>query len=327
MKKPYYEWHFFAKTKERTKVTKFFIGTGGWAYFTAGHDSLVSYSKCYNFVEINSTFYNLPNENRVVSWRQRVPTAFTIAVRCPQVITHYHHFNLKGNSLVAFYKICTIYHMLAARFLVIVTPSQFPFTHQTINNVKNCLQRLQEQDIQAVWEIRTPHQRLPKSVIDVMRNFNVVHCVDLTNHLPLYSSPTLYTRLFGRGQHNVYQFTNQELAELDNTIAKQSIDEAVVTFHNVRMFKDAARFQIFKETQRFPPITPKVGHHSLRHVLLEDVQFPINTQNLIADQGWKVVDLSNNSTCHARDFLSLLPNRDFHTIDEVFSTLQQVSPR
>ena len=117
----------------------------------------------------------------------------------------------------------------------------------------------------------------------------------------------------------------QELVELDNTIAKQNADEAVISFHNVRMYKDAARFQIFKETQHFPSITSKVDFESLRHVLLEDVQFPINTQDLITDQGWKVVDLSNNSTCHAHDFLSLLPNKDFHSIDEVFSALQQSS--
>lgn len=308
-------------------MTNFLVGTGGWAYFTAGPDPLVSYSSRYNFVEINSTFYHLPRQRRVVSWRQRVPEDFTFAVRCPQVITHHNHFNLKGDTLVTFHKICTIYRMLAARYLVIVTPSQFPFTNQTIDNVKNFFQRLHEQDIQTVWEIRTPHHRLPRSVMDVMRDFDIIHCVDLSTHLPLYSLPTLYTRLFGRGQHNVYQFTNQELAELDNTIAKQNVDEAVISFHNVRMYKDAARFQIFKETQRFPQITPAVDHDSLRLVLLEDVQFPIHTQDLIADQGWKVVDLSDNSTCHARDFLSLLPNKDFHTIDEVLSTLQQVSNR
>jgi uncharacterized protein YecE (DUF72 family) len=241
------------------------------------------------------------------------------------VITHQHHFGLQGNVLVAFHKICTIYHMLAAQYLVIETPSQFPFTEQTIDNIKNCFQRLREQDIQVVWEIRTPHKQLPRSVINIMRDFDIVHCVDLSRHQPFYSSPILYTRLFGQGQHNVYQFTNQELVELDHTIAKQNVDEAVMSFHNVRMYKDAARFQIFKETQRFPPVTPEVDHHSLRHVLQEDVQFPISTQELLTDQGWKVVDLSNNSTCHARDFLSLLPNKNFHSIDEVFSVLQHVS--
>jgi len=323
MKKPYRERHFSRKTIGRTKMPNFYIGTGGWAYFSAGHDPLVSYSKGYNFVEINSTFYNLPSQNRVISWRQRVPKDFIFAVRCPQIISHHHHFNLKGNTLAAFHMICTIYRVLAARYLVIVTPSQFPFTNQTINNVKDCFQRLQEQDILTVWEVRTPHQRLPQSVIALMRDFDIIHCVDLSTHLPLYSSPTLYTRLFGRGHHNVYQFTNQELIELNTTIAKQNVEEAVISFHNVRMYKDAARFQIFKETGRFPSVTNKVDHESLRHVLLEDVQFPINTQDLIADQGWKVVDLSNNSTCHAHVFLSLLPNKDFHTIDEVLSSLKQ----
>lgn len=306
-------------------MTKFFIGTGGWAYFTVGPDPLVSYSTRYNFVEVNSTFYRLPSQNRVISWRQRVPNDFTFAVRCPQVITHHHHFNLNDNAIIPFHKICNIYHILAARYLVFVTPSQFPFTHQTITNIKECFHRLKEQDIQAVWEIRTPHHQLPRSIVDILRDYKIVHCVDLSKHLPLHSTHILYTRLFGRGQHNVYQFTNQELTELDQTIAKQNVDETVISFHNVRMYKDAARYHIYKETQSFPPVTPTFDHHSLRHVLLEDVQFPINTQDLIADQGWKVVDLSNNLTCHAHDFLSLLPNRDFQTIDEVLNTLQQIS--
>jgi uncharacterized protein YecE (DUF72 family) len=49
----------------------------------------------------------------------------------------------------------------------------------------------------------------------------------------------------------VYQFTNQELTELDQTIAKQNVDETVISFHNVRMYKDAARYHIYKETQPY----------------------------------------------------------------------------
>jgi uncharacterized protein YecE (DUF72 family) len=306
-------------------MTNFLIGTGGWAYFTAGLDPLAFYSTRYNFVEVNSTFYTLPSRKRVLSWRQRVPKDFTFAVRCPQAITHQHHFNLTNDALIYFHKICNIYQVLAARYLVFVTPPQFPFTHQTIDNIKSCFQRLKEQDIQAVWEIRTPLPNLPRSVTGLMRDYKIIHGVDLSQYLPLYSSPIIYTRLFGHGQHNVYQFTNQELTELDHTITKQHVDEAVISFHNVKMYKDAARYHIYKETHHFPPVTTAEDQNSLRQVLLEDAQFPITTQDLIADQGWKVIDLSNHTTCHARDLLSLLPNKYFQTLEDVLSALKQIS--
>lgn len=306
-------------------MTRLLIGTGGWAYFTVGPDPLTSYATRYNFVEVNSTFYTLPSRKQVVSWRHRVPENFTFAIRCPQEITHQHHFNLDNNTMTSFQKICSIYHLLSARYLVFVTPSQFPFTQQTIDNVKSCFQQLKEQDIRAVWEIRTPHHNLPRSLIGMMSDYEVVHCTDLSRELPLYSSSVLYTRLFGLGQHNIYQFTNQELADLDQKIVKQHIEEAVISFHNVKMYKDAARYNIYKETLRFPPVIVKVGQQSLRQVLLEDARFPLTKKELIADQGWKVIELPNQTTCHAGDLLSILPNKQFQTLEEVLRSLKQQS--
>jgi len=51
-----------------------YIGAGGWAYFKVpGMDSLTAYSKAFDFVEVNSTFYTTPSMEIVRSWRQRVP--------------------------------------------------------------------------------------------------------------------------------------------------------------------------------------------------------------------------------------------------------------
>src|SRR4030065_352024 len=57
-----------------------YIGAGGWAYFkVSGFDSLAAYSKAYDFVEVNSTFYTTPPIEMVRSWRQRVPDDLRIA--------------------------------------------------------------------------------------------------------------------------------------------------------------------------------------------------------------------------------------------------------
>ena len=40
------------------------IGCGGWQYFLIpGVDSLEIYSQAFRFVEVNSTFYTLPNHD------------------------------------------------------------------------------------------------------------------------------------------------------------------------------------------------------------------------------------------------------------------------
>jgi len=56
-------------------LTDFLIGTGGWAYFNVPNTHpLVAYSKAFNFVEVNSTFYEIPKMDRMQSWRKTVPT-------------------------------------------------------------------------------------------------------------------------------------------------------------------------------------------------------------------------------------------------------------
>lgn len=70
---------------------RYLIGTGGWSYFkVAGHRSLAAYSKVFDFVEVNSTFYRVPSLKRVELWRRTVPRDFTFAVRCNRDLSHKH---------------------------------------------------------------------------------------------------------------------------------------------------------------------------------------------------------------------------------------------
>ena len=52
-------------------------------------------------------------------------------------------------------------------------------------------------------------------VIDLMQNFGIIQCVDLSKQNPCFNLDIAYSRLFGKGKHNVYQFTDDELAEID----------------------------------------------------------------------------------------------------------------
>lgn len=64
---------------------------GGWngTYFTSEPSSLSSYASVFNTVEGNTTFYHVPDQKTVDSWRQSVEgTDFRFCFKFPRSITH-----------------------------------------------------------------------------------------------------------------------------------------------------------------------------------------------------------------------------------------------
>lgn len=75
-----------------------YIGCAGWLYedwkrvfYPDGlrtHNYLSYYSKFFDLVEINSTFYKLPTKETVSNWYERVPETFQFIVKMWQEVTH-----------------------------------------------------------------------------------------------------------------------------------------------------------------------------------------------------------------------------------------------
>ena len=59
--------------------------------------------------------------------------------------------------------------------------------------------------------------------------------------------------------------------------------------HSNRVFKDAARFRIYKETGEFPMVTKSSGVDYLAEVLREDAKFPSSKTELVNHRGWKIM--------------------------------------
>jgi uncharacterized protein YecE (DUF72 family) len=77
------------------------IGTSGWAYphwrgvfypedLPQG-EWFTHYARHFDTVEINSTFYRLPEASTFDHWRQQAPEGFLYAVKANRYITHYKH--------------------------------------------------------------------------------------------------------------------------------------------------------------------------------------------------------------------------------------------
>lgn len=81
------------------KAADLYVGTSGWAYGAWGeifypkkvrstYDRLAFYSKSFNAVEVNYSFYHLPKPETCTRWAATVPKGFLFAVKASRFITH-----------------------------------------------------------------------------------------------------------------------------------------------------------------------------------------------------------------------------------------------
>jgi uncharacterized protein YecE (DUF72 family) len=80
-------------------MARAYIGTSGWNYKHWWNDEfyktelkpslwLEFYAEHFDTVEINNSFYRLPQEETFKNWRKRVPDGFTYAVKASRFLTH-----------------------------------------------------------------------------------------------------------------------------------------------------------------------------------------------------------------------------------------------
>jgi uncharacterized protein YecE (DUF72 family) len=77
---------------------QYYIGCSGWSYSSwqgpfypkdiKNSKWLKYYSNIFNYVEIDSSFYRIPNEFMVKNWYNRTPENFRFTAKFPKVITH-----------------------------------------------------------------------------------------------------------------------------------------------------------------------------------------------------------------------------------------------
>jgi hypothetical protein len=179
--------------------------------------------------------------------------------------------------------------------------------------------------VRLAWEIRG---KVSDGIVELMRDLGMIHCTDISRKMPSVDSDILYTRLFGHGKHNLYQFDDAELLEIDRCAKERGKGNVYLTFHGARMYSDAARLTVYEKTGTFPQVTNAAGLASLKIVLEEDIVFPATRSELMEKQGWKVFDLTEYEHVHASTLLGKLPERKYASVEEVICALinKQTAP-
>ena len=303
-------------------MTDYLVGTGGWTYFNVpDKPPLKAYSEVFNFVEVNYTFYEYPEERMVRQWRRTVPGDFTFAVRCHQDLTHRIGLKPVDEAYSTLSRMVNYCEILDSPFLILETPASYVINNEEAEEARDLFSSLTLRDVRLVWEVRAP---LTAPVLNLMQDLNLIGCIDLSIDTPSVESDIVYSRLFGKGKHNIYQFTDEELLNIDQKINRINPRIATLSYHGVRMNTDAARYMQYKKTGNFIPITDFTGADSAKVILSEDAQFPLSKKELIEHQGWKVIDLRSKERVHLSEFLSKIPNKIYNSADEVAKALEEV---
>jgi len=88
---------------------------------------------------------------------------------------------------------------------------------------------------------------MAQGTIELMRDLGIIHSTDISWEMPAVDSDIIYTRLFGHGEHNLYQFDDAELLQIDENAKERGQDNVYLSFHGARMYSDAARLKVMKK--------------------------------------------------------------------------------
>ena len=302
-------------------MSKLLIGAGGWAYFQVpGTNSLEAYSQAFDFVELNRSYYELPAYSSVAKWRKRVPADFRFSVRCPRIIVDHYGLKLLREARALVERLEEVCKQLEAEVMTVLISASSPIkASELAERLGNFLATFSVDRTVVAAEFRG--LRPEDEVFDIMKESGAIHSIDLSNSEPQYEGRVLYSRLFGKGEENIYEFDDAELKEIAKKASAPKFEKSILAFHGVRMYRDAGRVKSFIDRGYFPKITGGVGPDSIREVLGEDARFPTTKSRLLKDQGWKVFQ-DTGEVRKISTVIEKLPERGFNSLDDLLAELR-----
>ncbi|KAB2945239.1 MAG: DUF72 domain-containing protein [Candidatus Methanoperedens sp.] len=243
------------------------------------------------------------------------------SVRCHKDLTHKYLLSPGSESYEILNQLLRICGELKAEILHIQTPPHFN-PDEKHKSIQDLLSSVDFGNVRLAWEIRG---NVSDRTVELMRDLGIIHCTDISREMPAVASDIFYTRLFGHGKHNLYQFDDAELLKINTSAKERGGENVYLTFHGARMYSDAARLKVYEKSGVFPKVTKAAGLESLKVVLDEDAVFPATKGELMEKQGWKVFDLTEKEHMHASMLLNKLPDVKFDPVEEVIETLKKNS--
>jgi uncharacterized protein YecE (DUF72 family) len=226
---------------------RFRIGCSGWSYkdwaeifYPKGlkaKDYLKFYSSVFNCVEIDSSFYRIPNQFMINQWRANTPGGFLFSPKLPKKITHDNKLENSESTLVYFYSMMSKLGDKLGPIAVQLPPSVKLSTHLDV--MKKFLDQLRP-DFRHAIEFRHKSWFTPE-VYGLLRGKGVAMVWSLNQYLETPTEVTadfVYLRMVG--DREITEFTgvqkdrSEEMKRWAEALKARSgkFEEGYVFFNN-----------------------------------------------------------------------------------------------
>ncbi|MHA1270709.1 MAG: DUF72 domain-containing protein [Candidatus Helarchaeota archaeon] len=294
-------------------MDKILIGCGGWSFFKAKGDPLINYSRVFDFVEINSTFYKIPDDKTCQNWKKKVKNNpnFLFSIKVFQEITHKYKLRPININFKLFNEMKRVCKILNSNLLVFQTPVSVEPNKITFKEIDDFFSAIHTKDLFFIWEPRNISwydEKNYKYFENIITKYDIIHCIDLFKSSPKFiNSKLAYSRIFGPTYDNMYQFDDNEIIQLNNKFLQISnqTENVIISFHTQRMIHDAARAQEYYKNGKLIGVSGKYGIESFMDVIKEYENYPITKNELIIKHGWKIYDKTEN----LRERMELILNK------------------
>lgn len=197
-----------------------FIGTSGWFYehwygnfYPEGLSKdklLLHYSKFFNTVELNNTFYHLPKEKTVRMWEKKVYKNFLFSVKASRFITHIKKLkNIKGPLKLFLDRAVLLKGKLGPILF------QLPPAFKRNDDIMERFFKALPKGYNWVMEFRN-ESWLTKDVFDIMRKYKVAFCIPSMPKFPVVleaTAPFSYIRMHGGSVLYGSNYSKNEIKE------------------------------------------------------------------------------------------------------------------
>ncbi|MEM0453822.1 MAG: DUF72 domain-containing protein [Sulfolobales archaeon] len=227
------------------------------------------YYDLFNTVELQETFYDPPNLEKLKKLRHEAPSNFIYTMKCWQAITHPldsptwkrsrvklppTHKDLYGflrptkEVLKAWELVVEGVKTLNARVLIIQTPPSFNLNDENFKNAKDFFSTVSSSNFIIGWEPRGTWLDNKEKIAEIIGNFkNLIHITDPFKYKPALVKDVNYFRLHGLGGelNYRYKYSDNDLETLCRIVTgfMDSGKEIYVMFNNIYMVEDALRFK------------------------------------------------------------------------------------
>ena len=214
---------------------KIWIGTSGWHYKhwignfyperLPASRMLAEYIRHFNTVELNNTFYKLPTQNGLLTWRESTPPGFRFAVKGSRFLTHMKKLNNAEDGLKRFLDAVDV---LAPKLDTILfqLPPKWEINLDRLGAFLALLPRY----YRYAFEFRNPTWNTSETY-KLLAKHNAAYCIfDLAGYLsPLeITADFSYIRLHGPGGKYQGSYSDAALQKWASTIAEWSKKLAAV---------------------------------------------------------------------------------------------------